>query len=131
MTGDLGSANYSSMRAGELEFGRLVEIWQDSMMIVQSGRPAWRRVIRAAQQDGTIKIGRDIRAKWIKPRRPWVDPEKEGKAAALRVAAGWISPQDVISSLGGDARDVLDDIKNWNDHVAERGISVEPNTAGG
>lgn len=131
MTGDLGSANYSSMRAGELEFGRLVEIWQNDMMIVQSGRPAWRRIMQAAQQDGTIRINRDIRAKWIKPRRPWVDPEKEGKAARLRVAAGWVSPQDVISSLGGDAKDVLDDIESWNEQLAERGISVDPQTSTG
>lgn len=128
MTGNLRDANYSSMRAGELEFGRLVGIWQDDMMIGQSGRPAWRRVMKAAQQDGTIRIGRNIRAKWIKPRRPWADPEKDGRAAVLDVAAGWTSPQDVIYSRGGDPMDVLDNIQNWNKLVAERGISVDPNT---
>lgn len=38
ITGDLSEANYSSLRGGQVEFERLVDAWQDDLMIMQTGR---------------------------------------------------------------------------------------------
>ncbi len=117
MTGDLSDANFSSMRAGTLEFNRLVDGWQSDLMMVQSGMPAWQRVMRLAVAQGRLPFV--PRTAFTPPRRPWVDPLKDIKAAREEVAAGWASDQDMIERTGRDPEDVLRERREWNELSAD------------
>jgi len=129
MTGDLSQANYSSLRGGQVEFERLVDAWQDELMIHQTGRPAWRRVMEAAlAQREVLRIPR---AAWVRPRRPWVDPQKEANAARLNVEAGFESPSDVIERMGEDPEARLDEIARWRDAAEARGLKLWPDYSRG
>lgn len=122
LSGDLAEANYSSMRSGQIEFERLVDGWQDDLAIMQSGRPAWRRVMDAAVAEGAL--GFAPAAKWIRPKRPWVDPQADVTANIEAAAAGFISPQDIIERTGEDAGEVLDEIAAWKAALDARGLTV-------
>lgn len=53
---------------------------------------------------------------------PPVDPFKEGKADIEQIKAGLKSPQQVLLSRGEDPEDVLDQIKEWQELCADRGL---------
>ena len=122
ITGDLSQANYSSLRGGLVEFWQLVDGWQDDLMIMQSGRPAWRRVMQAAVLNGTVAEARG--SSWVRPRRSWVDPEKDAKAARLNAEAGIESLTDIIERTGEDPDDRLRELARWRDAVARAGVRL-------
>lgn len=122
ITGDLTQANYSSLRGGLVEFERLVDGWQDDLMVAQSGLPAWRRVMRAATANGVL--GDPPRAAWVRPKRPWVDPEKDAKAAIANAEAGFESPSDIIERMGEDPDARLSELARWRDRVAKSGLRL-------
>jgi lambda family phage portal protein len=128
MTGDLSSVNYSSMRGGEMDFNRLVETWQSVLMIHQSGRPAWKRVMQAAQANGDLLQGPIPRAASTPPKRPWVDPLKDASAAILQMRAGLISPQEVISRLGRIPEEVLKEFEEWQTLTSD--LPLDPGFGG-
>lgn len=117
LTGDMSGASYSSMREGRLEFNRLIDSWQDDLMIHQTGRPAWRRVMDAAVANGDIE--RRPRAKFTRPERPWVDPSKDMAAALDGARAGVGSMQDIMERRGLDPDDVLSENAEWQRKARE------------
>ena len=54
VSGDLEGANYSSMRAGLVEFRRRLESWQWGIIIPQLCDPLWRRFVQVAVLAGLI-----------------------------------------------------------------------------
>lgn len=127
LTGDMSKANYSSMRAGELDFARLVDVWQADLMITQSGRPGWRRVMRAAQVNGELRSPRIPGAAWTPPARPWVDPKSDATAAIMQIEAGLISAPEVIERTGRTPEEVLEENRAWREKLKSAGLRVEPN----
>jgi lambda family phage portal protein len=125
MTGDMSGASYSSMREGRVEFNRLVDGWQDTLMIHQTARPAWRRVMDAAVMNGEIPAR--PRAKFIRPARPWVDPLKDQNAAINAAQAGIGSLTDIIERNGDDPDDVLAENLAWATKVRDSGLSFTIN----
>jgi lambda family phage portal protein len=99
-TGDLRSANYSSMRVGRLEFYVILDAWQTMMLKPMLLRRAWRRV-----QAGSGVPG--LPCEWSFPRRPWVDPESEINAEIRAIRAGLTSQPDAIAARGDDWRAAL------------------------
>jgi lambda family phage portal protein len=126
MTGDTSQANYSSMREGRIEFGRLVDGWQADLMVTQSGRPAWRRVMQAAQVNGDLRLPVVPRARFIAPKRPWVDPQKDASAAIMQMEAGIADPMDVIEETGNAPEDVIAGLVRWRDMLRAEGLRVVP-----
>lgn len=128
MTGDMSQASYSSMRAGELEFARLVDVWQHDLMVFQSGRPAWRRVMEAEQLHGTLPTV--PRAKWTPPARPWVDPQKDAAAAIMEMEAGITSPFDIIERTGRTPEELIEELRRWRDMTADLKVGETEKEAG-
>lgn len=132
MTGDTSMANYSSMREGRIEFNRLLDTWQSDLMKQQSGRPAWRRVMQAAQVNGDLLSAVLPRAKYIAPKRPWVDPQKDVKAALAEVDNFLGDPEAVIESTGATPEEVMQGQKRWRDmRAAVLGQSETQDSEGG
>lgn len=113
LTGDLTQVNYSSIRAGLLEFRRRCEALQHGVIVHQLCRPIWRAWMDQAVLEGAIDLPgyrKDKRqyqsAKWIPQGWSWVDPQKEFNAMKLAIRAGLMSRSEAISGNGYDAEDV-------------------------
>ena len=63
LTGDLSQVNYSSIRAGLVEFRRRMEALQWQLLVPGLCQPVWRRFVLAAQAAGKLPDG-DIAADW-------------------------------------------------------------------
>jgi len=113
LTGDLTQVNYSSIRAGLLEFRRRCEALQHGVIVHQLCRPIWRAWMDQAVLEGALDLPgyrKDKRqyqsAKWIPQGWSWVDPQKEFNAMKLAIRAGLMSRSEAISGNGYDAEDV-------------------------
>ena len=113
LTGDLTQVNYSSIRAGLLEFRRRCEALQHGVIVHQLCRPIWRAWMDQAVLEGALDLPgyrKDRRtfqaAKWIPQGWSWVDPQKEFNAMKLAIRAGLMSRSEAISGNGYDAEDV-------------------------
>ncbi|SFI08246.1 phage portal protein [Albimonas pacifica] len=109
LTADLSSVNYSSIRAGLIDFRRRMEAVQDQILIPQLLRPIWRRWLTLEVLEGREPapgFEADPRpwlaAAFIRPGWPWVDPEKEIRAEAAAVEAGFKSRREVVAGRGRD-----------------------------
>jgi len=113
LTGDLERVNYSSIRAGLLEFRRHCEQFQHQVLVYQFCRPVWQAWIDAALLAGAIDARDYARApesyldvEWRPPSWAWVDPLKDIKAEILAVRAGFKPRSAVINEMGYDEEDV-------------------------
>ena len=129
LTGDLTQVNYSSIRAGLLEFRRRCEAIQHGVIVHQLCRPIWRAWMDQAVLEGALALpGYSQRrreyqaAKWIPQGWSWVDPQKEFNAMKLAIRAGLMSRSEAISGNGYDAEDVDREIAADNRRADELGI---------
>jgi len=129
LTGDLTGVNYSSIRAGLLEFRRRCEQFQHQVIVYQFCRPVWRRWIEAALLSGALPKQGDLApyydAKWIPPGFAWVDPLKDIKAQIMAVRAGFKSRAEVVSEQGYDAEAIDREIAADNARARELGLSYD------
>ncbi|MDR5867292.1 phage portal protein [Halomonas koreensis] len=114
LTGDLKGVNYSSIRAGVIEFRRRAEALQ-AMLIVHQ----WCKRIAAKWLDVAVTSGALVRPDywrnrarylaidWIAPKWEWVDPLKEVTADLMEVRAGF-APRSEKAGERGWALDQLD-----------------------
>ena len=73
LTGDLSQVNYSSIRAGLIEFRRRMEALQWQVIVPGLCQPVWSRFVTLAQVAGKLPEG-PITAEWTAPRFEAVDP---------------------------------------------------------
>lgn len=118
LTGDLRQANYSSLRAGKIEFRRLVEQIQGIVLVPSLIAPVSRRVVDMGAMSGKIRRSREApRLEYIMPAVEPIDPKKDLEADILAVRSGRCSPQDFISAWGRDWRDVVADTASFFEHL--------------
>lgn len=139
ITADVAKANYSSLRASQVESRRRMDQFQHATLVFQMCRPVWRRWLETAMLSGALsaKVARAYRtnaaqlatAKWIPPKWDWVDPLKDRQAQALAEDRGWIARSDSIDAEGYDAEEV--DARILADQTRERdlGIQLPPHQA--
>ena len=128
-TGDLTQVNYSSIRAGLLEFRRRCEAIQHNVIVHQLCRPIWRAWMEQALLEGALALPqftqkkRDyLAAKWIPQGWQWVDPKKEFDAMLTAIRAGLLSRSEAISAFGYDAEDIDREIAADNQRADELGL---------
>lgn len=133
LTGDLTGVNYSSIRAGMLEFRRRCEMVQHSVLVHQMCRPVWAAWMKQAVLAGALEAPGFARGgparrrqysqvKWIPQGWQWVDPEKEFKAMLLAIRAGLMSRSEAIAAFGYDAEDVDREIAADNQRADDLGL---------
>ena len=101
LTGDLSQVNYSSIRAGLLEFRRRMEALQWQLLVPGLCRPVWQRFVATAQAIGVLPPG-TIEAEWTAPRFEAVDPLKDIQADILAVRGGLMTLKEAIARQGYD-----------------------------
>jgi lambda family phage portal protein len=113
LTGDLTQVNYSSIRAGLLEFRRRCEAIQHGVIVHQLCRPIWHAWMAQAVIEGGLTLpsfasrrAQYISVKWIPQGWQWVDPKKEFDAMLTAIRAGLLSRSEAISAFGYDAEDI-------------------------
>jgi lambda family phage portal protein len=126
LTGDLTGVNYSSIRAGLLEFRRRCEQFQHQVIVFQMCRPIWRSWLQAAVLSGALsKDAAGTDAKWIPPGFAWVDPLKDIKAQIMAVRAGFKSRAEVVSEQGYDAEAIDREIAADNTRADQLGLEYD------
>lgn len=126
LTGDLRQANYSSLRAGKIEFRRLVEQIQYHIMAPRLCLPVARRFTERAVMAGKLAKRREgYRFDLIMPANEPIDPKKDLEADILAVRAGRLSPQEFISAWGQDWRQVIADFKSFFATIDSAQVSLD------
>ncbi len=136
LTGDLTQVNYSSIRAGLLEFRRRCEALQHGVIVHQLCRPIWQAFIEQAVLEGSLALPGYVRGdpaqrraylavKWIPQGWQWVDPQKEFNAMLTAMRAGLLSRSEAISSFGYDAEDIDREIAADNARADALGLVFE------
>ena len=129
LTGDLTQVNYSSIRAGLLEFRRRCEAIQHNVIVHQLCRPIWRAWMEQAALEGALALPQFnqnkrnyLSARWIPQGWQWVDPKKEFDAMLTAIRAGLLSRSEAISAFGYDAEDIDREIAADNQRADELGL---------
>jgi lambda family phage portal protein len=129
LTGDLTQVNYSSIRAGLLEFRRRCEAIQHGVIVHQLCRPIFRAWMDQAVLEGKLQLPgyrlrrREYQAvKWIPQGWQWVDPKKEFDAMLTAIRAGLMSRSEAISAFGYDAEDIDREIAADNQRADALGL---------
>lgn len=128
MTGDLKAVNYSSIRAGLLEFRRRITATQNFAIIQMFCRPFINEWVRLGSEMGIMPwdnaafLAKPLvysRMKWLAPKWEWVDPLKDLQAEKLAVDNGFKSRSDVVEESGDDPEEtdqrILDDQNREDD----------------
>lgn len=135
ISGDLSKVNYSSMRAGLLEFRRKCEQFQHAVFIYQVCVPIYRRWLSEAML--ALVFGVDLlnqynqdpepfeAAHWVTPGWPWVDPEKDIKASQDAMRAGLSSRSIEVASQGRDAAAIDAEQASDNRRADHLGLSYD------
>ena len=135
LTGDLTGVNYSSIRAGLLEFRRRCEMVQHGVLVHQMCRPVWaawmKQAVLAGALDapgfargGPARRRQYLAVKWIPQGWQWVDPLKDRKAEQLAVQMRWKSRSDVIEAEGYDPEEVDQRIKEDQERAEALGLRL-------
>lgn len=128
-SGDYSEVNYSSARAALLEFRRFAEGIQHNVLVFQLCRPVWEAFVRWQVLSGSISASAysadraAFGAKWLPPAWPWVDPEKDAKAAVLEIDNLLRSRAEVVAERGYDIEALDREIAADRDRAARLNIA--------
>ncbi len=133
ISSDLSGVNFSSIRAGLIEFRREMDQIQNNTIIFQLCRPVWRRFFETAVLAGRIQIpaaerdrlGNLLRAAWQPPGWEYVEPEKDIRAAVRRIRAGLSSRTIEASKRGLDVEELDRQIAADNKRAADLGLTLD------
>jgi lambda family phage portal protein len=112
LTGDLTGVNYSSIRAGLVEFRRRMERLQYHLMIFKFCHPVAKWFLEAAWMNRLVDLPEystnphQYLPKWQTPRWDWVDPLKDVMADILEVRAGFDSRANKNAERGHNSEDI-------------------------
>jgi len=134
LTGDLTGVNYSSIRAGLIEFWRRCEQFQHQVIIFRFCRPIWDAWIRTALISGELDYSdyaKDPLAftsvKWVPPVRQWVDPAKEIGATLDAIRGGLGSRDTSASAQGFDVEEIDSENARDQERADKLGLVYDSN----
>jgi len=129
LSGDLSQVNYSSIRAGLLEFWRAIDVFRWHVLIPAFCSPVWARFIERGTLARAIPApeGREIEigVEWTPPAYQSVDREKEAKADLLEIRMGTKTLKQAIAEKGSDPNKQLAEIAEINEALDDLGIVVD------
>jgi lambda family phage portal protein len=124
LTGDLSQVNYSSLRAGLLEFRRSIETLRWQVFIPQFCIPVWKRFIDRAYIAGLIsKV--DYGSTWTPQKFEMVDPLKDAQADMLMLRTGTLTLREAVNNQGYDFEQQMDEIERINQILDEKKITLD------
>lgn len=135
LTGDLEGVSFSSIRAGLIEFRRLVDTIRLHIMVHQFCRPVINRWLDAAVMSGalqTISLKEYLanprlfrRIKWQAQGWEYVDPLKDRMAEQMDIRNGLDSRTQIVARRGSDVEQVDKEIAADNARTDDLGLVLD------
>lgn len=122
MTGDLSNVNYSSGRMGWLEYQRMIETWQNFILIPKLCGKVWLWFVEAGNLLGVLPKDTPKAVEWTAPGRMMIDPVKEVNGLLAQVRAGFMSWQEAVRLLGYAPEEILEEMKISKELFDEAGL---------
>lgn len=133
LTGDLTGVNYSSIRAGLIEFRRRIERLQHHLMIFKFCHPVAKWFLEAIWMNNLVDLPEyttnphQYLPKWQTPRWDWVDPLKDVMADILEVRAGFDSRANKNAERGLDSETIVAQLMIEQGVTAEKDLVLDTN----
>lgn len=124
LTGDLSQVNYSSLRAGLLEFRRLIETLRWHVFVPKLCNPVWRRFVDYAYISGLIPK-QDYAVSWTPPKFEMIDPVKDAQADTLMMRNGTLTLKEAIARQGFDPDQQIKEIAETGKLLDDNGIVLD------
>jgi lambda family phage portal protein len=124
VSGDLSQANYSSLRAGKIEFRRLLEQVQYTMLVPMLVQRVAKRFHAQGAMLGLFAPQMPA-ATHVPPAPEMVDPLKDTMALIAQVRAGFIAQDEAVAMFGRDFGEVMAKIAAANAAADEAGIILD------
>ncbi|MBN8892736.1 MAG: phage portal protein, partial [Rhodospirillales bacterium] len=125
VSGDLTAANYSSLRAGKIEFRRLCEQVQYGMLIPMLVRPIAERFHAHGALAGLWGADMPHGVSHVPPAHEMIDPAKDTAALVSQVRAGFVPLPEAVASFGYDFRQAVEMVKEANAALDDAGVSLD------
>lgn len=133
LTGDLSGVNFTSLRAGLLDFRRRLEMLIAMTLVHQFCRPFAQRWLDLQVVNGAVVIPDYVarrrvyrRIEWQPDGWDWVNPVDDVKAAIMEVRAGFNSRQRVVARRhGADVEDIDSEIVEDNLRADKDGLILD------
>lgn len=113
LTGDLSGANYSTLRAGLLEFWRRIDQEQWLYIIPGLMQTLWDWAMEGAYLTGALDTPR-VPVRWSAPKRSSVDPSKDVLADVVEMRAGLAPYEDKAGERGYTSEELLSQLAAQN-----------------
>lgn len=128
LTGDLSEVNFSSIRAGLIEWRSRVEALQHAVIAFQFLRPVWARWTALEALSGAItsKAEELLPVSWIPPKKAWVNPKDDVEAEIAAINANLMSRREAVASRGVDIELLDADIASDKQRADSLGITPIP-----
>jgi lambda family phage portal protein len=124
LTGDLSQVNYSSIRAGLVEFRRLVGAIQWQLVIPVFCQPVWDWFIESAWAAGLIPEPAAA-VEWQPDGFEAVDPQKDATADLMEIRMGTKTLRQAIAQRGWNPDALLEEIARTNADLDRLGIVLD------
>lgn len=121
LTGDLSQVNYSSIRAGTLDFRREIEQWQWLNFIPSVLNRIMEKFLDTAFAAGLIQTT-EIDYDWTTPRFDWVDPLKDVQGEELELTMGLKTWSEAVRARGFNPDLLLEELKVEREKFKAAGI---------
>ncbi len=132
VSGDLSGVNFSSIRAGLIEFRRRCLMHQAQIINCQFNQPIWHAWFRQAVLSGALDIGRaDIDdpavsgVEWIGQGFEYVNPVQDQQAELSAVRSGFKTRAQVVRARGGNLAQVDKGLAAENARADELGLVLD------
>ncbi len=125
VSGDLTQANYSSLRAGKIEFRRLCEQVQYGMLIPMLVRPIADRFHAQGALLGLWGAEMPDGVSHVPPAHEMIDPLKDTTALIAQVRAGFVPQPEAVGAFGYDFTAVVEMIREANAKLDDAGLALD------
>ena len=125
VSGDLTQANYSSLRAGKIEFRRLCEQVQYGMLIPMLVRPIADRFHAQGALLGLWGAEMPDGVSHVPPAHEMIDPLKDTTALIAQVRAGFMPQPEAVGAFGYDFTAVVEMIREANAKLDDAGLALD------
>lgn len=125
-TGDLRQANYSSLKAGKIDFRVIVEMIRDLTITPQLLTPIYRDFVDFGRTFGVLSPSDErVPVEWIAPGWEPIDPLKDLEADILAVRSGRKTWGEFVLEWGRDPQQQIEDIARFNAELDAASITLD------
>lgn len=125
VSGDLTQANYSSLRAGKIEFRRLCEQIQYGMMIPMLVARTAARFHQQGAMLGLWPADMPEGVEHVPPPHEMIDPLKDTNALIAQVRAGFVPQSEAVASFGNTMAEMVERYRTDNAMLDDAGIALD------